>query len=342
MASNPGHAARSHGGVPRYALPAMIPRRLAMAGCMALCARTATSQALERSVSLIAPFSAGGAADIAARLFAAHAPHHMGVPQPIIVDNRTGASGSIGTQYVARARPDGHTLLLARVGSSAILPATDLRTPYSVEDFTWLGMLDENPFVIGVRADAPWSDIDALLRAIRAAPGTLNFATSGPATILDLGVRHMLASAGLPIDAAQALPFRGGGEALTALLGGHAQFVGNNLGEMLGAIQQGQVRALVISGGITLPGVPSAMDAGLPALAALAGWSALAAPANLPEAMEEYWTRVVAATTRDPGWLAATRRTGSVPRAMGGAATRAHVIAQITLFRDLAQRLNLG
>jgi len=324
----------------------VITRRAALAGSLGLSAMSATAQVLDRPVTLVAPFSAGGAADLAARIFAAHAPRHMGTPpQPVIVENRTGASGSIGTHYVARARPDGHTLLLARLGSSAILPAIDPRTPYTIEDFTWLALLDENPFVICVRTDAPWADLRALLDAIRAAPGTLNFATSGPATILDLGIRHMLVSANLPIDAAQALPFRGGGEALTALLGGHAQFVGNNLGDMLGAIQQGQVRALLVSGDArlpSLPGVPTAAEAGLPALSALAGWNALAAPANLPEPVLEFLVRVARATTQDAEWLTATRRTGSVPRFLDGAATRAHVEAQIALYRNLARRLNLG
>jgi len=306
----------------------------------------ARAQVLERPAVLIAPFSVGGAADLAARNFAAHAPRHMGADaQPIVVENRTGASGALGTQHVARARPDGHTLLLARVGSSAILPATDPRTPFTVDDFTWLGLLDENPFVVAVRADAPWADLRALTEAIRAAPGQLNFSTSGPATILDLGIRHMLGSAGLPIDAAQALPYRGGGEALTALLGGHAQFLGNNLGDMMGAIQQSQVRALVVSTAARLPGlpdVPTAAEAGMPALASLAGWNAIAGPAGLPENVVRYWTRVIAATTRDAEWLATTRRMGSIPRGLDGPATRAHVIEQIELFRDLAQRLNLG
>lgn len=306
----------------------------------------AAAQAPERAVTIVAPFSAGGAADIAARSFAAYAPRHMGAAQqPIVVENRTGASGAVGTLYVARARPDGHTLLLARVGSSAILPATDPRTPYGVDDFTWLGLLDENPFVVCVRADAPWSTLAALLAALRDAPGRLNFATSGPATILDLGIRHMLAAAGLPLDAAQAIPFRGGGEALTALLGGEVQFVGNNLGDMMGAIRGGQVRALAISGAqrlAELPQVPTAAEAGLAALSDLAGWNAIAAPANLPEPVAQFWQGVVARTARDSEWIAATRRVGSVPRLLDGAATRTFVEAQIALFRGLAQRLNLG
>ncbi|WP_421995804.1 Bug family tripartite tricarboxylate transporter substrate binding protein [Roseococcus sp.] len=304
------------------------------------------AQAPGRSVTLIAPFTPGGAADIAARTFAAHAMKHMGPdPQAIVVENRAGASGAIGTQYVARARPDGQTLLLARVAASAILPAIDARTPYQIDDFTWLGLLDENPYVICVRADSPYKDLPALLAAIRAEPGTLNFATSGPATILDLGVRQMLASAGLPIDAAQALPFRGGGEALMALLSGQAQFGGNNLGDMMGAIRNGQVRALVVTGEARLPelrGVPTAAEAGIAPLSQMAGWNALAGPAGMTEEMVEFWSRVIAATGRDREWLAATRRIGSVPRVTDGATARAHVAAQIELYRGLARQLNLG
>jgi tripartite-type tricarboxylate transporter receptor subunit TctC len=306
----------------------------------------AGAQAPDRPVMLVAPFSAGGAADLAARLLAAHAPRHFGAnPQPIVVENRTGASGAVGTQYVARARPDGQVLLLARVGSSAILPATDPRTPYGLDDFTWLGLLDENPFVICVRHDAPWTDLAGLIGALRERPGTLNFSTSGPATILDLGVRHMLALAGLPLDAAQAIPFRGGGDALVALLGGQAQFVGNNLGDMVGALQQGQVRALVVSGTrrlALLPNVPTAAEAGLPALSDLSGWNALAGPAGLPEPVVSFWAGVLRALSRDPEWVEATRRLGSVPRVLEPAETRAHVAAQLALYRSLAQRLGLG
>lgn len=320
-------------------------RRAALALSAALPA-TALAQGPDGTVTLVAPFSAGGAADIAARTFAAHAPRHMGgQPKTMVVENRTGASGAIGTLYVARARPDGRTLLLARVGSSAILPAIDPRTPYSVADFTWLGLLDENPFVLCVRADAPWTTLAALLAALRDAPGRYNFATSGPATILDLGVRHLLAAAGLPLDAAQGIPFRGGGEALTALLAGEVHFIGNNLADMMGAIRVGQVRALAVSGTQRLPelpGVPTGAEVGVPALADLAGWNALAAPAQLPAAMTAFWEGVVAATGADPAWIAATRRVGSVPRILDGAATRDFVKAQIALFRGLAQRLNLG
>lgn len=300
----------------------------------------------QRPVRLIAPFSAGGAADIAARTFAAHAvPHLAGAIHPIIVENMPGASGASGTAAVARAEADGYTLLLARVGSSAILPAMDTRTPYGVDDFTWIALLDENPFVICVRADAPWRSLPELLQALRDGTQRLAFATSGPATILDLGVRNMLVLAGLPIDAADAVATRGGGEALEALLAGEANFVGNNLSDMMQAIRQGSVRVLAVSGTTRLadlPDVPTTTEAGLPGMAHLAGWSALAGPPNLPEAVRLYWQGVAARTGSDPGWIAATRAVGSVPRILVGRPARAHVLAQVEFYRDLAKRLDLA
>jgi tripartite-type tricarboxylate transporter receptor subunit TctC len=261
-----------------------------------------------------------------------------------VVENRTGASGAVGTQYVARAKPDGYTMLLARIGSSAILPATDPRTPYAWDEFTMLGLLDENPFVVCVRADAPWRSFAELMATLRENPGRLNFATTGPATILDLGIRHIFAAMGLPIDAAIAVPFRGGGEAVAAVLSGQAQFIGNNLTDTSAAIASGGLRALVVGAAERLPGlpdVPSATEAGVESLAQITGWNALFGPPGLPEPIQAAWTAALAALARDREWLAATRRVGGVPRMLGPEATREFVGAQVALYRDLARRLGL-
>lgn len=299
----------------------------------------------ERPVTLVAPFSAGGASDIAARTLAAHAGRHLPNPAAtLVVENRTGASGAVGTAHVARARPDGLTLLVARIASAAILPATDPRTPYAWDEFTMLGLLDENPFVIAVRADAPWTSLRDLLNALRERPGTLNFATTGPATILDLGVRQLFAAAGLPIDAGVAVPFRGGGEAVAALHGGQAQFIGNNLSDTMGAIAAGQLRALVVCAPQrleSLPGVPTAAEAEVPDLGRITGWNALFGPPALPEPVIDAWTRALAALRRDEPWLAATRRVGSIPRLLGPLETLEFVRGQVALYRDLAKRLGL-
>lgn len=329
----------------------MIRRRLLLsslpgAGCFltAPFAADAEPPYPDRPVTLVAPFSAGGSADAAARLLAAHAPRHLpNKKAEIVVENRAGASGAIGTNLVARAAPDGHTLLLARTASSAILPATDPRTPYAWDEFTVLGLLHETPFVVCVRADAPWTRLGDLLGALREAPGRLTFATSGPATVLDLGVRQLFVSSGLPIDAGNALPFAGGAEAVGAVVSGQAHFVGSGLTDAAAALSARTVRALVVGGDrhALLPGVPTAKEADVPSLSTITGWSAVFGPASLPATVVEAWIGALAALASDRAWLEAVRRTGSVPRALPPSATRDFLRAQVTLYADLARRLGI-
>ena len=296
-------------------------------------------------ITLIAPFSGGGSADAAARLLAAHAPRHLpNTRATIIVENRPGASGAIGTNAVARAVPDGFTLLLARTASSAILPAIDPRTPYAWDEFTMLGLLHETPFVVCVRADAPWRSLADLLGALREAPGRLAFATTGPATILDLGVRQLFVSSGLPIDAGTALPLRGGAEALAAVVSGDAHFVGSGLTDAMPALSARSVRALVVGSGerhSLLPDVPTAKEADAESLTAITGWSAVFGPSSLPAPVVEAWVNAIASLGSDRAWMEAARRSGSVPRSSSPSATRDFLQAQIALYGDLARRLGL-
>lgn len=331
----------------------MIGRRVLLgglpgAGCMAPAIRPATGAEPpypERPVTLVAPFSVGGSADEAARLLAAHAPRHLpNKAAAILVENRPGASGAIGTNMVARAAPDGFTLLLARTASSAILPAIDPRTPYAWDEFTPLGLLYETPFVVCVRADAPWRHLRELLGALREAPGRLSFATSGPATVLDLGIRQLFVASGLPIDAGVAAPHAGGAEAVAAVVAGQAQFMGSSLSDVAPALAARTVRALVVGGKAShalLPGVPTAAEAEVPALAEITGWSAVFGPASLAARATEAWVSAVAALASDRAWTDAVRRAGSVPRSLPPDATRDFVRAQIALYGELARRLGL-
>ncbi len=327
----------SSSGLPRRGLLAALP-------LLAVPVARAEANYPDRSITIVAPFSAGGAADLAARILAAQAPRLLNTPQVVVVENRAGASGAVGTGHVQRARPDGYTLLLARVGSSAILPATDPRTPYTWDEFTMLGLLDENPFVVCVRADSPFRKLEELIAALRDQPGKLNFATTGPATILDLGVRQMFIAAGLPLDAGTAVPFRGGGEAVAALVGGQVQFIGNNLTDTSAAIANRQLRALVVGTAArlpALPGVPTAKEVDLPAMQHLSGWNALFGPPGLSAEVTTTWERCLAKLAHDREWLAAVRRIGGVPKVMNGVETREYVQAQVALYRDLAKRLGL-
>lgn len=325
--------------------------RRALLGALPLMAGAMPARAAEASpypvapVTLVVPFSAGGAADIAARLLVRHVRRHLPNPQAtLLVENRAGASGAVGTQYVAKARPDGQTLLLARVASSAILPATDPRTPYAWDEFSMLGLLEETPFVLCVRADAPWETLRELITVLREQPGRIPFATTGPATLLDLGVRHLFATAGLPIDAGFAVPFRGGGDAVAALLEGRVQFLGTNLSDALPALRDGRLRGLVI--GTTerlriLPAIATAREVEMPGLASVTGWSALFGPPALEEVPQRAWLAALAALRGDQAWQAGVRDAGGIPRLLNPEETRTYLRGQVAFYRDLGRRLGL-
>ncbi len=329
----------------------MLRRRLMLAGLHGASV-LAASPALcadppypSQPITLVAPFSAGGSADAAARLLAAHAPRHLpNKDASIVVENRAGASGALGTNSVARAAPNGYTLLLARTASSAILPATDPRTPYAWDEFTFLGLLHETPFVVCVRSDAPWRRLGDLLGALREAPGRLAFATTGPATILDLGVRQLFVANGMPIDAGTALPFAGGAEAVAAVASGQAHFVGCGLTDAISALSARSVRALVVAGRERhplLPDAANAKEAAAESLEAIKGWSAVFGPPGLPSPVVEAWVGAIESLGTDRGWVEATKRSGSIPRLLPPDATRDFLRAQIALYGDLARRLGL-
>ncbi|WP_375293361.1 tripartite tricarboxylate transporter substrate-binding protein [Siccirubricoccus sp. G192] len=171
---------------------------------------------------------------------------------------------------MARAKPDEQSLLLAR-GRLLRHPAGDRSAhPYAWDEFTMLGLLDENPFVVCVRAEAPWRNLGELLPA-PADPGRLDVRHPGPATILDLGIRHLFAASGLPIDAGVAIPLRGGGEGGEAQLGFRPSAVHRQ--QPYRHLRRHRLRPVGGAGGRhgerlpALPGVPTAKEAEVEALA---------------------------------------------------------------------------
>jgi tripartite-type tricarboxylate transporter receptor subunit TctC len=308
-----------------------------------LCASMAQAQYPSRPIQLVVPFTAGSDADLAARNLAQHAPRYLG-GQPIVVQNQPGASGAIGTQAVRSAPADGHTLLLARVASQVILPAVDRKTPYEWSDFTNLALLEINPYVCVVRADAPYATMKDLIDDIRTRPGELNFATVGAGTLQNFGPQYLFSLLGLPREAAVGIAYKGSGELTTALVGGQVQFACSNLGALVGQLKSGALRALMTtmpSPPKELPDVPSARSLGWPEMENLVPWSALAGPRGLPGEVLERWSAAMAQLSRDAQWLAGNEKLGGVPAVRSPAATDAFVRAQYEMYEKLATRLGL-
>ena len=296
-----------------------------------------------RPIQLVVPFSAGSDADLAARNLAQHAPRYLH-GQPIVVMNQPGASGAIGTQAVRNAVPDGYTLLLARIASQVILPATDRKTPYRWSDFSYLSLLETNPYVCAVKADAPYGSMKALLDKMRQRPGELNFGTVGAGTIQNFGPHYLFSLAGLPKDAALGIPYKGSGDVTTALLGGQVQFACSNLGALLGQLRSGALRALMTTTPEPLkelPNVPTARALGWPDMENLAAWSALAGPPGLPQEVVQRWTEALGKLSHDAGWLAGNEKLGGLPAVRGPLETERFVRTQSDLYDKLAERLGL-
>jgi tripartite-type tricarboxylate transporter receptor subunit TctC len=296
-----------------------------------------------RAILLVVPYTAGSDADLAARNLAQHAPRYLN-GQSMVVMNQPGASGAIGTLAVRNAPSDGHRLLLSRIASQVILPATDRKTPYSANDFTFLSVLEINPYVCAVKSDAPYGSMKDLVADIRKRPGRLNFATVGEGTLQNFGPQYLFSLVGLPKDAAVGIPYKGSGELTASLLGGHVQFACSNLGALLGHFRSGALRPLMTTTREPLkdlPDVPTARSIGWPEMERLAAWSALAGPARLPRDVVDRWTEVLAKLARDPVWLAGVDKLGGIPAVRSPSDTDRFVRDQYQLYERLAERLGL-
>lgn len=296
-----------------------------------------------RPILLVVPYTAGSDADLAARNLARHAPRFLD-GQSLVVMNQPGASGSIGTLAVRNAAADGYRLLLSRIASQVILPAVDAKTPYRWNEFTFLSVLDINPYVCAVRGSAPQASMAELIAAIRKQPGRFNFATVGEGSLQNFGPQYLFSLAGLAKDAAVAVPYKGSGELTAALLGGQVQFACSNLGALLGHFRAGTLRPLMTTTREPLkdlPDAPTARSLGWPQMERLAAWSALAGPARLPHDVAARWAGVIGKLAQDPAWLAGVAKLGAIPAVRSRADTDHFVRDQYQLYERLAQSLGL-
>ena len=316
-----------------------------LAGCMAACAMTATAQTHsypDQPVTLVIPFSPGGDADGAARALAMVAQKRLG--QPLVPVNRAGASGGIGSIAVRNAKPDGYTLLIARVGSQAVLPALQPTAGYKWNDFTFIGLLELNPYVCVTRADSPVKTMKDLVDALKARPGKLNYSTSGPATILNFGPQLLFDLLKLGKDAAVQIAYKGGGEAALAVLSGDVDFSCGNLSSMVGNIKAGKLRPLVTTTPERLkdlPDVPTAREAGYPQLEAIVGWSALYGPPGMSKELVERWAAILSMAAKDSQWIGATEKAGSIPRVLSPAETEKFAAEQYAVYERLGRQLQI-
>lgn len=321
--------------------------RLGVFVCLTLLAGAQSEEARsanypERSVEMIAPYNVGGDSDVAARMFAAAAEKVMG--KPMVVLNKPGASGTIGSRDAANAKPDGYTLLLGRTGSQAILPAiSPTRTPYKWDEFTIIGLLELNPYACMTRA-GDYADYAAFAEALRSKGPSLNYGSAGALTTNDMGPRRLFQLLKLEGKKPSEISYKGTGDAVLALLKGDVHFACGAIGPFAPHIKAGKLRALFVSTQRRLesfPDVPTAAEVKLPEMEDIVGWSALYGPPGMSAELVEYWSKALKSVEKDENWTRSTELAGSLPHIRTGAEAKQFVKEQIEMYQKLGKSLDI-
>jgi tripartite-type tricarboxylate transporter receptor subunit TctC len=231
-------------------------------------------------ITVIVPYAPGGGNDVMARAVAEPMSRTLG--QRIVIENRGGAGGSIGTRQVATAVPDGYTLGLGGTGTLAIDPTLYPNVGYDPrKDFAPVGLIATNPMIILVNPSLPANNVQELIALAKAAPGKLNYASAGTGSGIHLGTVLFAQAAGIEITH---VPYRGTGPALTDLLGGHVTLYFSSLPAAVGLVKGGKLRALAVTGSrrsAIFPDVPTVAEQGLPGFDAVLHYG-IVAPAGTP------------------------------------------------------------
>ena len=291
---------------------------------MALCVPTIAlgQQYPTKTIRIVAPYAPGGGVDLVARLIADQLSKSLG--QGVIVENRPGAAGTIGAALVAKARADGHTLLLGTIATHGIAPSLYPSLPYDAQkDFTPISLLVTQPNVLAVHPALGARSVADLIRLAKAKPGTIAYASSGSGMTLHLSGALFEVAAGVQLVH---VPYKGSAPALIDLLGGQVQIIFDNLATALPHIQASKLTPLAVTSSsrtARLPGVPTMQEAGLPGYE-VTSWYALYAPAHTPPAVAQRLNTEVRKAIASPAVAERLREQGLQP-APGSAAQLAEL-----------------
>jgi tripartite-type tricarboxylate transporter receptor subunit TctC len=289
-------------------------------------------------VRIIVPQAAGGLNDISARLIQPN--HERALKQPVIIDNKPGAAGVIGTDQVAKAAPDGHTLLMV-AGSLTVLAATSPKLPYDTEhDLVPIARLFNYPFVFVANSGVPAKTLPEFIALTKQSPDKYNYSTTGPASHNHLVIERLKLLSGMQI---QHLPYRGGSPAMLAVVKGEAHLLAISTTLAGPHIQSGAVRPLAM-GGLTrdkhYPDVPTIVEQGFPDFEA-ASWIGLLAPKGTPGPIVERLNAEVNRALRDPEVVARFTQQGVEVEQSNPDEFRKRIGVEIRNWTEVARSANI-
>ena len=260
--------------------------RLSPSAFVLLCAALSATPALAqqyptRPVRFVVPFAPGGSVDTLARTIGPRIADALG--QQVVVDNRPGGNGNIGMEIVAQSRPDGHTILVGYIANLAIFPSLSAKLPFDpVKDYAPVTQLASSPNVLTAHTSVAAKNLKELIALAKAKPGQISFASTGVASVGHLTGELLNSLAGVKMTH---VPYKGGGQAIIDLVGGHVQVMFSGFSAAMPHIKSGKIKALAVTGAHRSPAlseVPTIAEQGFPGVEATA-WYGVLTPAGTPQ-----------------------------------------------------------
>jgi tripartite-type tricarboxylate transporter receptor subunit TctC len=274
------------------------PRSILLALCLALTQAALAQNYPNRPIKIVVPFPPGGGSDPVARIVGAKVSESLG--QPVVIENRPGANGTVGNEFVAKAAPDGYTLLLGAAGSLTVAPHVYKKVQFDTfKDFEPISLAGTVPFILAVNPNVPANTLPELTAYAKANHGRLNFGSSGTGGLPHLAGEIYKRMAGVEIVH---VPYKGGGPAITGLLTGDVQILFSDVGLMVPLLKAGKIKAIAVTSedrSAAAPDVPTMKESGLPEYQVSTWWGFLA-PAGTPRPIIDVLNAEVRKALTDP------------------------------------------
>jgi tripartite-type tricarboxylate transporter receptor subunit TctC len=285
-----------------------------------------------KPVRLVVPFPPGGTGDLLGRLAAKEMQAVLG--QPVVVENRAGAGGAIGSEAVARSEPDGYMLVLSNIASQAIGPAVNSKIPYdALKNFTHIGLIAAVPSGIVVAANSPYTSLNALLDKARTAPGTVRFGSNGNGTSSHIKLAILNRTARVDITH---VPYKGSAPATADVIGGQIEGL---IAAVPDVGRNERLRMLAVTTetrAARWPNVPTVRELGLAPLTA-SNWFGISGPAGIPSAVADRLNAALVAGLNSPEMADRLREVGAEPNRMNRADYTAMVAADIARWAEVVR-----
>ncbi|SDP05293.1 Tripartite-type tricarboxylate transporter, receptor component TctC [Ralstonia sp. 25mfcol4.1] len=292
-----------------------------------------------KPIQLVIPFPPGGATDVIGRLVGKKLGDKLG--QTVVIDNRPGAGTIVGASYVAKAAPDGYTLLASSGTTFTVNPAIHAKLPYDpVKSFEPIGFAGRTGLILLANKDQPVSNLKQLVAAAKAQPGKLTYGSFGTGTTAQFAGEMLFNLAGVKL---LHVPYKGSAPAMTDLIGGQIPFTVDTVAAAIPQVKSGKVKAIAVTTArrsTLLPDVPTAAEAGYPGIDADT-WLALVAPRGLPADVKLKLEKALAEVMAEPETRKALTNAGFEPLDGNGAAVSALIAKELPLMRATAQRANI-